>query len=180
MTNLEKAKIQSMYNRINSNVKNAIKLGLSQTDYHVEFQQKAVRFGAKFTKSGNISKKSDLTIKQLESLEKSSKIASKFVKRYGSTKETKIIEVQKFLNTGVEYIYEKIKNAETEMEFNLAQKFDAMLEDGLKKYDYYEIHAILDKLDAFNTTYEYNPFLDKYPSRSERKKMKFKDKKKEE
>lgn len=180
MTNLEKAKIRSMYSRINSNVKNAIKLGLSQTDFHLEFQQKAVRFGAKFTKKGNISIKSDLSIEQLKSLEKSSKIASRFVEKYGSTKETKIINVQKFLNTGIEYIYEKIKNAETEKEFKLAQKFDAMLEDGLSKYDYYDIHAILDKLDAFNTNYEYNPFLDKYPSRSERKKMKFNPKKKKE
>lgn len=178
MTELEKSKIRSLYNRINSNVNYAKKLGLEQTNYHVEFQQMAIRFGVKFTKSGNISKESGLTIAQLKSLEKLSKISSKFAKKYGSTKKTKVIKVQKFLNTKIQYIYEKIKNADNEEEFQLSQKFDAMLEDGLRAYDYDEIYNMLNKLDAFNTSYEYNPFLDKYPSRGERRKMKFDSKKK--
>lgn len=178
MTELEKSKIRSLYNRINSNVNYAKKLGLEQTNYHVEFQQMEIRFGVKFTKSGNISKESGLTIAQLKSLEKLSKISSKFAKKYGSTKKTKVIKVQKFLNTKIQYIYEKIKNADNEEEFKLSQKFDAMLEDGLRAYDYDEIYNILNKLDAFNTSYEYNPFLNKYPSRGERRKMKFDYKKK--
>lgn len=81
------------------------------------------------------------------------------------------------MNTSIEFIYEKIKNAETEEEFDLAQKFDQMLEDGLTKYDYDEIWGILNNLNAFDTDYKYNPFLDKYPSRGVRKKMTFKGKK---
>ena len=38
---------------------------------------------------------------------------------------------------------EGTKVAETEEEFDLAQKFDQMLEDGLTKYDYDEIWGIL-------------------------------------
>lgn len=74
----------------------------------------------------------------------------------------------------IEFIYEKIKNAEMEEEFVLAKKFDKMLEDGLMNYEYDEIWSILDKLGAFTTDWKYNPFLDKYPSREERKKMTFK------
>ena len=52
-----------------------------------------------------------------------------------------------------------------------------MLEDGVTKYDYDGIYGALNKLGAFNTDDEYNPFLDKYPSREERKNMSFKGKK---
>ena len=39
------------------------------------------------------------------------------------------------------------------------------------------LYGVLNKLSAFDTDYEYNPFLDKYPSREERKNMTFKGKK---
>ena len=176
-TNLEKSRYNSSINRINANLSNAIKLGLEHTDYHKEFQTRLLRYsGVKLTNTGKISKKSNLTPAQLKELERTSKIASRFQKKYG-TDVKKVIDVQKFLNTSVEFIYEKIKNTENEEEFKLAQKFDAMLEDGLTRYEYNEIHSILNKLDAFDTDYQYNPFLDKYPSREERKKMTFKSKK---
>lgn len=171
-TKLEKARYNSSINRINTNLSNAIKLGLEHTDYHREFQERMIRYRVKLTPSGKISKKSNLTPAQLKELERTSKIASRFQKKYG-TGAKKVIAVQKFLNTSVEFIYEKIKNAENEEEFKLAQKFDAMLEDGLTRYEYDEIHSILNKLGAFDTDYQYNPFLDKYPSRSERKKLQY-------
>lgn len=174
-TNLEKARYNSSIDRINTNLSNAIKLGLEQTDFHKQFQEKMIRYGVKLTPSGKISKKSNLTQAQLSELERTSKITSRFQKKYG-TGAKKVVDVQKFLNTAVEFIYEKIKNAENEEEFKLAQKFDKMLEDGLSNYDYDEIHSILNKLGAFDVDYEYNPFLDKYLSRSERKKMKYKGK----
>ena len=153
----------------------ALKKGLEFTDYHQDFQNKAVRYGVVLTPTGKISKKSNLTPAQLKELERTSKVAGRFQKKYGSSENAKkVINVQKFLNTSVEFIYEKIKNAETEEEFELAQKFDSMLEDGLTKYDYDEIYGVLNKLGAFDTDYEYNPFLDKYPSREERKNMTFK------
>lgn len=176
-SNLEKSKFNSAINRINSNIDYAIKQGLEFTDYHREFQTRLLRYGGvKLTKSGKISKKSNLTQAQLKELERTSKVAGRFHKKYGSSAKH-VVDVQKFLNTKTEYIYEKIKNAETEEEFDLAQKFDQMLEDGLTRYDYDEIYSVLNKLDAFDTDYEYNPFLDKYPSREERKKMTFKGKK---
>lgn len=177
-TKLEKSRYNSAIDRINSNIDYAIKKGLEFTDYHQDFQNKMVRYGAVLTPTGKISKKSNLTQAQLKELERTSKVAGRFQKKYGSTKNAKkVIKVQKFLNTSVEFIYEKIKNAETEEEFKLAQKFDKMLEDGLTKYDYDEIYGALNNLGAFNTDYEYNPFMDKYPSREERKKMTFKEKK---
>lgn len=176
-TNLEKSKFNSAIDRINSNIDYALKQGLEFTDYHQEFQTRLLRYsGVKLTKSGKISKKSNITPAQLKELERTSKVAGRFKKKYG-TSAKKVIDVQKFLNTSIEFIYEKIKNAETEEEFDLAQKFDQMLEDGLTKYDYNEIWGILNNLNAFDTDYEYNPFLDKYPSREERKKMTFKGKK---
>ena len=178
MTKLEKARYNSAIDRINSNIDYAIKKGLEFTDFHQDFQNKMVRYGAVLTPTGKISKKSNLTPAQHKELERTSKVVGRFQKKYGSSENAKkVINVQKFLNTSVEYIYEKIKNAETEEEFKLAQKFDKMLEDGLTRYDYYEIYSVLNKLDAFNTDYEYNPFLDKYPSREERKNMSFKGKK---
>ena len=177
-TKLEKSRYNSAIDRINSNIDYALKKGLEFTDYHQEFQNKAVRYGVVLTPTGKISKKSNLTLAQLKELERTSKATSRFQKKYGSTENAKkVINVQKFLNTSIEYIYEKIKNAETEEEFDLAQKFDKMLEDGLTKYDYDEIYGVLNKLGAFDTDYEYNPFLDKYPSREERKNMTFKGKK---
>ena len=177
-TKLEKSRYNSAIDRINSNIDYAIKKGLEFTDYHQDFQNKAVKYGVVLTPTGKISKKSNLTPAQLKELERTSKVAGRFQKKYGSTENAKkVINVQKFLNTSVEYIYEKIKNAETEEEFKLAQKFDSMLEDGLTKYDYDEIYGVLNKLGAFDTDYEYNPFLDKYPSREERKNMVFKGKK---
>lgn len=179
-SNLEKSKFNSAIDRINSNIDYAIKHGLEFTDYHREFQNRLLRYGGvKLTKSGKLSKKSNLTPAQLKELERTSKVAGRFHKKYGSSAKH-VADVQKFLNTKTEYIYEKIKNAETEEEFDLAQKFDQMLEDGLTKYGYDEIWSILDKLDAFTTDWEFNPFLDKYPSREERKKMTFKGDKKEE
>lgn len=173
-SNLEKSRFNSSIDRINSNVDYAIKQGLEFTNYHQDFQTRLLRYGGvKLTKSGKISKKSNLTQAQLKELERTSKIAGRFHKKHGSSAKH-IIDVQKFLNTMLEYIYEKIKNAETEEEFKLAQKFDQMLEDGLTKYGYDEIWSILNKLDAFTTDWEYNPFLDEYPSREERKKMTFK------
>lgn len=171
-TNLEKARYNSSINRINTNLSNAIKLGLEQTDYHRDFQERIIRYGVKLTPSGKISKKSNLSQAQLKELERTSKIVSRFQKKYG-TDAKNVVDVQRFLNTSVEFIYEKIKNAENEEEFELAQKFDVMLEDGLTNYDYDEIHSILNKLGAFDTDYQYNPFLDKYPSRSERKKLQY-------
>ena len=177
-TNLEKAKFNSAIDRINSNIDYALKKGLEFTDYHQEFQNKMIKYGVVLTPSGKISKKSNFTPAQLKELERTSKIVSRFQKKYGSTENAKkAINVQKFLNTSVEYIYEKIKNAETEEEFELAQKFDSMLEDGLTKYDYDEIYGVLNKLGAFDTDYEYNPFFDRYPSREGRKNMTFKGKK---
>ena len=177
-TNLEKSRYNSAIDRINSNIDYATKKGLAFIDYHQEFQKKMIRYGAVLTSTGKISKKSNFTPAQLKELERVSKVVSRFQKKYGSFENAKkVINVQKFLNTSVEYIYEKIKNAETEEEFKLAQKFDRMLEDGLTKYDYDEIYGVLNKLGAFDTDYEYNPFLDKYPSREERKKMSFKVKK---
>ena len=176
-TKLEKSRYNSAIDRINSNIDYALKKGLEFTDYHQDFQNKAVRYGVVLTPTGKISKKSNLTPAQLKELERTSKVAGRFQKKYGSSENVKkVINVQKFLNTSVEFIYEKIKNAETEEEFVLAQKFDKMLEDGLTKYDYDEIYGVLNNLGAFNTDYEYNPFLDKYPSREERKKMTFKGK----
>ena len=173
-TALEKSKFNSSIDRINRNIDYAIKQGLEFTDYHQEFQTRLLRYGGvKLTKSGKISKKSNLTPAQLKELERTSKVAGRFKKKYG-TAAKKVVDVQRFLNTSVEFIYEKIKNAETEEEFNLAQKFDQMLEDGLKNYDYDEIWDILNKLGAFESDWNFNPFLDKYPSREERKKMKFK------
>lgn len=172
-TNLEKARYNSSIDRINTNLSYAIKLGLENTDYHKEFQTRLLRYsGVKLTSTGKISKKSNITPAQLKELERTSKIASRFRKKYG-TGAKKVVDVQRFLNTSVEFIYEKIKNAENEEEFKLAQKFDAMLEDGLTRYEYDEIHSILNKLGAFDTDYQYNPFLDKYPSRSERKKLQY-------
>ena len=127
----------------------------------------------RFTESGVVSKKSKLTIKQLEVLEDLSKISSKFVSEYGSTKKKKVVEVQRFLNTKIEYIYEKIMNPENKEEFDLAKKFDKMLETGLKSYEYDDIWKVLNELNAFNTDYEYNPFLNKYPSKSERKEISY-------
>ena len=177
-TKLEKSRYNSAIDRINSNIDYALKKGLEFTDYHQDFQNKMVRYGVVLTPTGKISKKSNLTPAQLKELERTSKVAGRFQKKYGSTENAKkVINVQKFLNTSVEYIYEKIKNAETEEEFDLAQKFDKMLEDGLTRYDYDEIYSVLNKLGAFDTDYEYNPFLDKYPSREERKKIAFKRKK---
>lgn len=177
-TKLEKSRYNSTIDRINSNIGYAIKKGLEFIDYHKDFQNKMIRYGAVLTPSGKISKKSNFTTAQLKELERTSKIAGRFQKKYGSSENAKkVINVQKFLNTSVEYIYEKIKNSETEEEFDLAKKFDKMLEDGLTKYDYDEIYGVLNKLGAFDTDYEYNPFLDKYPSREERKKMSFKGKK---
>lgn len=175
-TNLEKSKFNSSIDRINSNINYALKQGLEFTDYHKEFQTRLLSYsGVKLTKSGKLSKKSILTPAQLKELERTSKVTGRFRKKYGSSAK-KVIDIQKFLNTSIEFIYEKIKNAETDEEFNLAQKFDRMLEDGLTKYDYDEIWGILNNLNAFDTDYEYNPFLDRYPSRSERKKMLFKGK----
>lgn len=172
-TNLEKSKFNSAIDRINSNINYALKQGLEFIDYYQEFQMRLLRYnGVKLTKSGKISKKSNLTQSQLKELERTSKVAGRFQKKYG-TGAKKVVDVQKFLNTTVEFIYEKIKNAENEEEFKLAQKFDKMLEDGLTNYDYDEIHSILNKLSAFDTDYKYNPFLDRYPSRSERKKMSY-------
>lgn len=177
-TKLEKSRYNSAIDRINSNIDYAIKKDLEFTDYHQDFQNKMVRYGVVLTPTGKISKKSNLTPAQLKELERTSKVAGRFQKKYGSSENAKkVIKVQKFLNTSVEYIYEKIKNAETEEEFKLAQKFDKMLEDGLTKYDYDEIYGVLNNLGAFDTDYEYNPFLDKYPSREERKNMTFKGKK---
>ena len=174
-TKLEKSRYNSAIDRINSNIDYALKKGLEFTDYHQDFQNKAVRYGVVLTPTGKISKKSNLTSAQLKELERSSKVAGRFQKKYGSSENAKkVINVQKFLNTSVEYIYEKIKNAETEEEFDLAQKFDKMLEGGLTKYDYDEIYGVLNNLGAFDTDYEYNPFLDRYPSREERKKITFK------
>ena len=48
-----------------------------------------------------------------------------------------------------------------------------MLEDGLVNYEYDEIWSILNNLGAFITDWKYNPFLDKYPSRAERKKLQY-------
>lgn len=176
-TNLEKSKFNSAIDRINSNIDYSLKQGLEFTDYHQEFQTRLLRYrGVKLTKSGKISKKSNLTTAQLKELERTSKVSSRFQKKYGSSSK-KVVDVQKFLNTAVEFIYDKIKNAETEEEFNLAQKFDKMLEIGLNNYDYDDIWSILNKLGSFDTDYQYNPFLDKYPSREERKKMTFKGKK---
>lgn len=176
-TNLEKSKFNSSIDRINSNIDYALKQGLKFTDYHQEFQTRLVRYnGVKLTKSGKISKKSNLTLAQLKELERTSKVAGRFQKKYGSSAK-KVVDVQRFLNTAVEFIYEKIKNAETEEEFDLAKKFDKMLETGLNNYDYDDIWNILNKLGSFDTTYQYNPFLDRYPSREERKKMTFKGKK---
>ena len=173
-TNLEKAKFNSAIDRINSNINYALKQGLEFTDYHKEFQTRLLRYnGVKLTKSGKLSKKSNLTPSQLKELERTSKVAGRFHKKYGSSAK-KVVDVQKFLNTSVEFIYEKIKNAETQEEFKLAQKFDKMLENGLTNYDYDDIWSILNKLGSFDTDYEYNPFLDRYPSREERKKMAFK------
>lgn len=175
-TNLEKSKFNSSIDRINSNINYALKQGLEFTDYHKEFQTRLLRYsGVKLTKSGKLSKKSTLTTSQLKELERTSKVTGRFHKKYGSSAK-KVIDIQKFLNTSIEFIYEKIKNAETDEEFNLAQKFDRMLEDGLTKYDYDEMWSILNNLNAFDTDYKYNPFLDRYPSRSERKKMLFKGK----
>ena len=175
-SNLEKVKFNSSIDRINSNIDYAVKQGLEFTNYHQEFQQNMLKYGGiKLTKSGKISKKSNLTQAQLKELERTSKIASRFRKKYGADIK-KVVEVQQFLNTAIEFIYEKIKNAETEEEFKLAKKFDQMLEDGLNNYEYSEIWEILNKLDAFNSNWNFNPFMDKYPSRSERKKMKYKGK----
>ena len=177
-TKLEKSRHNSAIDRINSNIDYALKKGLEFTDYHQEFQNEMVRYGVVLTPTGKISKKSNLTPTQLKELERTSKVAGRFQKKYGSSENSKkIINVQKFLNTSVEFIYEKIKNAETEEEFKLAKKFDKMLEDGLTKYDYDERYGVLNNLGAFNADYEYNPFLDKYPSREERKRMTFKGKK---
>ena len=177
-TKLEKSRYNSAIDRINSNINYALKKDLEFTDYHQDFQNKMVMYGVKLTPTGKISKKSNLTPAQLKELERTSKVAGRFQKKYGSAENAKkVIKVQKFLNTSVEYIYEKIKNAETEEEFELAKKFDRMLEDGLTRYDYDEIYSVLNKLSAFDIDYEYNPFLDKYPSREERKKMSFKGKK---
>lgn len=176
-TNLEKSKFNSTIDRINSNIDYALKIGLEQSNYHEEFQQRILRYGGvKLTPSGKLSKKSNITPAQLKELERTSKIAGRFRKKYG-TNGKKVVDVQRFLNTMVEFIYEKIKNAETEEEFELAKKFDKMMEDGLVNYEYDEIWSILNKLGAFTTDWEYNPFLDKYPSREERKKMTFKGKK---
>ena len=173
-TNLEKAKFNSAIDRINNNIDYALKQGLEFTDYHKEFQTRLLRYsGVKLTKSGKLSKKSNVTQAQMKELERTSKVASRFHKKYGSS-ANKVVAVQKFLNTSVEFIYEKIKNAETEEDFKLAQKFDKMLENGLTNYDYDDIWSILNKLGSFDTDYEYNPFLDRYPSREERKKMTFK------
>lgn len=173
ISNLAKAKASSAINRINSNLKYAAKQGLENTDFHLQFQETAIKYGVHFTESGYISKKSKLSPKQLEILEERSRIASKFASEYGSTKERKVAEVQQFLNTKVEYIYEKIMNPENEEEFKLAKSFDKMLETGLNNYEYGKIWKVLNDLNAFNTDYEYNPFLDKYPSRSERKGIKY-------
>ena len=170
---LTKAKINSAINRINSNIKYALKLDLENTDIHLRFQETAIKYGVRFTESGVVSKKSKLTIKQLEVLEDLSKISSKFASEYGSTKKKKVVEVQRFLNTKVEFIYEKIMNPENEEEFRLAKKFDKMLETGLQTYEYDDIWKVLNELNAFKTDYQYNPFLDRYPSRSERKGMKY-------
>lgn len=167
------AKVGSAINRINSNIRYALKQGLVNTDLHLRFQDTAIKYGVHFTESGYISKKSKLSPKQLEILEEQSKISSKFASEYGSTKERKVAEVQQFLNTKVEYIYEKIMNPENEEEFKLAKSFDKMLETGLNNYEYDKIWKVLNDLDAFKTDYEYNPFLDKYPSRSERKGIKY-------
>lgn len=176
-TNLEKSKFNSSINRINSNIDYALKQGLEFTDFHQEFQIHILRYsGVKLTKSGKISKKSNITPAQLKELERISKVAGRFQKKYGSSAK-KVVDVQRFLNTAVEFIYEKIKNAETEEEFDLAKKFDKMLETGLTNYDYDDIWNILNKLGSFDTNYQYNPFLDRYPSREERKKMSFKGKK---
>lgn len=176
-TILEKSKFNSSIDRINSNIDYALKQGLEFTDYHQEFQTRLLRYrGVKLTKSGKISKKSNLTPAQLKELERTSKVAGRFRKKYGSSIK-KVVDVQRFLNTAVEFIYEKIKNAETEEEFDLAKKFDKMLETGLTNYDYDDIWNILNKLGSFDTNYQYNPFLDRYPSREERKKMTFKGKK---
>lgn len=172
-TNLEKTKFNSAINRINSNIDYALKIGLEQSNYHVEFQQRILRYGGvKLTPSGKLSKKSNLTPAQLKELERTSKIAGRFQKKYG-TNGKKVVDVQRFLNTSIEFIYEKIKNSETEEEFKLAKKFDKMLEDGLANYEYDEIWSILNNLGAFTTDWEYNPFLDKYPSRAERKKLQY-------
>lgn len=170
---LSVARVGSAINRINSNIRYAIKQGLENTDLHLRFQDTAIRYGVHFTESGFISKKSKLSMKQLESLEELSKISSKFASEYGSTKKKKVAEVQRFLNTKVEFIYEKILNPENEDEFRLAKKFDKMLETGLKAYEYDDIWKVLNELNAFKTDYEYNPFLSRYPSRSERKGMKY-------
>lgn len=171
-TNLEKARYNASIDRINNNLSYSIKLGLEHTDYHRIFQERMISYSVKLTPSGKISKKSNLTQSQLSELERTSKIASRFQKKYG-TGAKKVVDVQRFLNTSIEFIYEKIKNAENEEEFKLAQKFDAMLEDGLNRYEYDEIHSILNKLGAFETDYQYNPFLDKYPSRAERKNLQY-------
>ena len=173
ISNLAKAKTSSAINRINSNLKYAIKQDLENTDLHLKFQETAIKYGVRFTESGYISKKSNLSLKQLEVLENYSKISSKFAEKYGSTKKQKVKDVQKFLNTKIEYIYEKIMNPENEDEFKIAKSFDKMLEGGLRAYEYNDIWKVLNNLGAFDTDYEYNPFLDKYPSRSERKGIKY-------
>ena len=53
----------------------------------MKFQETAIKYGVRFTESGYISKKSKLSLKQLEVLENYSKISSKFAEKYGSTKK---------------------------------------------------------------------------------------------
>lgn len=80
-TNLEKSKFNSAIDRINSNIDYSLKIGLEQSNYHVEFQQRILRYGGvKLTPSGKLSKKSNLTPAQLKELERTSKIAGRFQK----------------------------------------------------------------------------------------------------
>ena len=96
-TKLEKSRYNSAIDRINSNIDYALKKGLEFTDYHQDFQNKMVRYGVVLTPTGKISKKSNLTPAQLKELERTSKVASRFQKKYGSTENAKkVINVQKF------------------------------------------------------------------------------------
>ena len=132
----------------------------------MSFQEKIINYAVAQYKAfdKNVIKKIDPTVCE---------VFEQFAEKYGSTKKQKVKDVQKFLNTKIEYIYEKIINPENEKEFKIAKSFDKMLEGGLRAYEYNDIWKVLNDLDAFNTDYEYNPFLDKYPSRSERKGMKY-------
>ena len=81
-TKLEKSRYNSAIDRINSNIDYALKKGLEFTDYHQDFQNKAVRYGVVLTPTGKISKKSNLTPAQLKELERTSKVAGRKQKKF--------------------------------------------------------------------------------------------------